>query len=137
MSEGVSALGPIYKAVSVRTSDRATWLTAKREGNQEILDGERMMMDIDEEVCRHQYLSHSKNAFYHTQKVKMLFIKILDFDVKDVETSFLCSSLLWVVCLSLIDGKAVPHCFIKWSFSLPPFQNILLLYLKAICLICS
>lgn len=84
MSEGVSALGPIYKAVSVKKSDRATWLTAKREGSQEILDGERMMMDIDEEVCQHQYLSHCKNAF----------IKILDFVVKDVKTSFLCSLII-------------------------------------------
>ncbi|PKI53273.1 hypothetical protein CRG98_026301 [Punica granatum] len=50
LSEGVSALGPIYKAASVRTSDHSTWLTARREGSREILDGQRMMMNIDEEL---------------------------------------------------------------------------------------
>ncbi|KAK4768070.1 hypothetical protein SAY87_003211 [Trapa incisa] len=49
LSEGILACGPIYKAASVRRINRATWLTAKREGSQEILDGERMLMDIDEE----------------------------------------------------------------------------------------
>ncbi|GAV66541.1 F-box domain-containing protein/FIST_C domain-containing protein [Cephalotus follicularis] len=58
LSNGVSAIGPSYKAVSVRLSesDRATWLTARREGEQEILDGEQILNNIDNELAdRIQY----------------------------------------------------------------------------------
>lgn len=45
-------VGPIHKAVSVRVNncDRTTWLTAKREGQFEILDGQRILNDINDEV---------------------------------------------------------------------------------------
>ncbi|XVF11508.1 hypothetical protein REPUB_Repub08aG0033500 [Reevesia pubescens] len=50
LSNGVSAIGPRLKAVSVRVKDRegVTWLTARREGQQEILDGQHMLDDINE-----------------------------------------------------------------------------------------
>ena len=52
MSNGVSAVGPIYKAASVRVNkpDCTTWLTAKREGDMDILDGQRILDDIYDEV---------------------------------------------------------------------------------------
>lgn len=52
LSSGVSAIGPRFKAASVRMKDSesVTWLTARREGQQEILDGQRMLDDIGNEV---------------------------------------------------------------------------------------
>ncbi|CAK8568108.1 unnamed protein product [Lathyrus sativus] len=48
-SNGVSPVGGKYKAASVRTNstDISTWLTAKREGHQELLDGESILHDIN------------------------------------------------------------------------------------------
>lgn len=42
-------MGGKYKAASVRTNsaDYSTWLTAKREGHQEPLDGETILHDIN------------------------------------------------------------------------------------------
>jgi hypothetical protein len=47
-SNGVSPVGGRYKAASVRTNntDCSTWLTAKREGHQELLDGQSILHDI-------------------------------------------------------------------------------------------
>ncbi|XP_050225671.1 F-box/LRR-repeat protein At5g63520 [Mercurialis annua] len=52
LSKGVSAAGPRYKAASVRAvaSDCTTWLTARREGEQEILDGQRILDGINDEL---------------------------------------------------------------------------------------
>ncbi|KAB5532159.1 hypothetical protein DKX38_018829 [Salix brachista] len=54
LSSGVSAIGPRYKAVSVRKigseTGRSTLLTARREGEQEILDGQRILDDINNEL---------------------------------------------------------------------------------------
>ncbi|GMI75712.1 hypothetical protein like AT5G63520 [Hibiscus trionum] len=52
LSNGVSAIGPRLKAASVRMQDSlpVTWLTARREGQQEILDGQQMLEDIDDEM---------------------------------------------------------------------------------------
>ncbi|KAJ6748387.1 F-BOX ONLY PROTEIN 22 [Salix purpurea] len=54
LSSGVSAIGPRYKAVSVRKigseTGRTTMLTARREGEQEILDGQRILDDINNEL---------------------------------------------------------------------------------------
>ncbi|KHG03214.1 hypothetical protein F383_27802 [Gossypium arboreum] len=52
LSKGVSAIGPRLKAASVRVQDSytVTWLTARREGQQEILDGQQMLEDIDNEM---------------------------------------------------------------------------------------
>ena len=52
MSNGVSAVGPIYKAASVRVNkhDHNTWLTARREGDRDILGGEIILDDINDEV---------------------------------------------------------------------------------------
>jgi len=49
LSDGVSTVGPRYKAASVRpnTTDCATWLTARREGQQELLDGQSILLDIN------------------------------------------------------------------------------------------
>lgn len=48
-SNGVSPVGGRYKAASVRTnkSDCSTWLTAKREGHQQPLDGQTILHDIN------------------------------------------------------------------------------------------
>ncbi|KAG5234274.1 F-box/LRR-repeat protein [Salix suchowensis] len=54
LSSGVSAIGPRYKAVSVRKIGseigRTTLLTARREGEQEILDGQGILDDINNEL---------------------------------------------------------------------------------------
>uniref|UniRef100_A0A2N9EN35 F-box domain-containing protein n=1 Tax=Fagus sylvatica TaxID=28930 RepID=A0A2N9EN35_FAGSY len=52
LSNGVSAVGPIYKAASVRVNkhDHNTWLTARREGDRDILDGEIILDDINDEL---------------------------------------------------------------------------------------
>ncbi|KAK3439739.1 hypothetical protein EUGRSUZ_B00095 [Eucalyptus grandis] len=46
LSDGVSVVGPTYKAGSVRLRDDVTWLTAKREGQTEVLDGESILNEI-------------------------------------------------------------------------------------------
>ncbi|KAF8036984.1 hypothetical protein BT93_B0035 [Corymbia citriodora subsp. variegata] len=50
LSDGVSAVGPRYKAISVRTRDDVTWLTARREGRREVLDGESILNEIYDEM---------------------------------------------------------------------------------------
>ncbi|KAL3571290.1 hypothetical protein D5086_028539 [Populus alba] len=54
LSSGVSAVGPRYKAVSVKKivsgTGRTTWLTARREGEHEIQDGQRILDDINNEL---------------------------------------------------------------------------------------
>ncbi|KAJ4851428.1 hypothetical protein Tsubulata_043961, partial [Turnera subulata] len=52
LSNGVSAIGPKYKTVSARESRSGSrmWLTAKREGQHEILGGNRILDDIDDEL---------------------------------------------------------------------------------------
>ncbi|KAF8390668.1 hypothetical protein HHK36_025195 [Tetracentron sinense] len=55
LSTGVSPVGPTYKGASVRVlkgneSDCSTWLTARREGSLEKLDGQRILQNIDYEV---------------------------------------------------------------------------------------
>ncbi|EXB25253.1 F-box/LRR-repeat protein [Morus notabilis] len=49
LSNGVSAIGPTYRAASIRVNclDHSTWLTAKIEGQRAILDGQRIMNDIN------------------------------------------------------------------------------------------
>ncbi|KAM7279602.1 hypothetical protein ACFE04_006736 [Oxalis oulophora] len=49
LSKGLSTIGPKYKAASVRVNN-ATWLTARREENQEILDGQQILNNINEEL---------------------------------------------------------------------------------------
>lgn len=48
-SDGVSTVGPRYKAVNVREKCpvRPTWLTARIEGQQEVLDGQRILDEIN------------------------------------------------------------------------------------------
>ena len=52
LSNGVSAVGATYKTASVRTSstDCSTWLTARREGQQQLLDGQSILNDINDLV---------------------------------------------------------------------------------------
>lgn len=52
-SDGVSAVGPRYKAASVKEkcSGRPTWLTARIEGQQEVLDGQRILNHTNTLVC--------------------------------------------------------------------------------------
>lgn len=53
LSNGVTKIGPKYKAASVRVNrpDHTTWLTARADGHQEILDGRRILDDINHKVC--------------------------------------------------------------------------------------
>ncbi|XP_057972533.1 F-box/LRR-repeat protein At5g63520 [Malania oleifera] len=55
LSSGLSPVGPLYKAASARAkgSDLSTWLTARREGLNEILDGQRILNDINDEMGDH------------------------------------------------------------------------------------
>ncbi|KAE9608585.1 hypothetical protein Lal_00020779 [Lupinus albus] len=55
LSNGVSAVGAKYKTASVRTSstDSSTWLTARREGQLEHLDGQTILHDIHELLENH------------------------------------------------------------------------------------
>ncbi|PON77263.1 FIST C domain containing protein [Parasponia andersonii] len=55
LSNGVSAVGPRYKAVSVKRncSDNSTWLTAKLEGQQVVLDGQGILTDINNALGDH------------------------------------------------------------------------------------
>ncbi|XWS60248.1 hypothetical protein CRYUN_Cryun07bG0019800 [Craigia yunnanensis] len=55
LSNGVSAIEPRLKAASVRLTDSesVTWLTARREGQQEILDGQHLLDDINNEMENH------------------------------------------------------------------------------------
>ncbi|OMP07711.1 hypothetical protein COLO4_07120 [Corchorus olitorius] len=53
LSNGVSATGPRFKAASVRGTASSTWLTARREGQQEILDGQHMLDEIGNEMENH------------------------------------------------------------------------------------
>lgn len=52
LSNGMSPIGPMYKAVSVREirDKGTTWLTAKREGSIEELDGQTILNQIYDEV---------------------------------------------------------------------------------------
>lgn len=52
LSTGISSIGPIYKAVSVRErpKDYSTWLTAKREAVHGNLDGQTILDQIYDEV---------------------------------------------------------------------------------------
>lgn len=53
LSNGLSSVGPIYKAASVKTicSDHSTWLTARTEGQRAVLDGQEIMNHITDLVC--------------------------------------------------------------------------------------
>lgn len=55
LSKGVSTVGPRHKAVSVKENncEHSTWLTARREGHREILDGQQLLNDINDEVKEH------------------------------------------------------------------------------------
>nr|XP_028960042.1 F-box/LRR-repeat protein At5g63520-like [Malus domestica] len=46
---------PAHKAVSVKVNncERSTWLTARREGHPEILDGQQILDDINDELANH------------------------------------------------------------------------------------
>ncbi|XP_047341731.1 F-box/LRR-repeat protein At5g63520 [Impatiens glandulifera] len=52
LSTGLSAVGPMYTAVSVKERCKvcSTWLTARREGDAELLDGCRMICDTNDEI---------------------------------------------------------------------------------------
>ncbi|KAK7302295.1 hypothetical protein RJT34_13181 [Clitoria ternatea] len=55
LSNGVTDVGTRFKAASVRTNctDCSTWLTAKREGQQELLDGQSILLDINNLLENH------------------------------------------------------------------------------------
>ncbi|XP_050150934.1 F-box/LRR-repeat protein At5g63520-like isoform X1 [Malus sylvestris] len=55
LSNGVSTVGSRHKAVSVKVNncERSTWLTARKEGHPEILDGQQILDDINNELANH------------------------------------------------------------------------------------
>ncbi|KAL6181786.1 hypothetical protein ACLB2K_048435 [Fragaria x ananassa] len=85
LSEGVSTVGPKHKAVSVRaTASDSTWLTARREGNREILDGQRILDDINDELQDHTdssdlYIGVKKRRSISTGSKKRRLVTSLDF----------------------------------------------------------
>ncbi|KAJ0617593.1 putative F-box domain, FIST, C-domain, F-box-like domain superfamily protein [Helianthus annuus] len=52
LSSGLSPVGPTYKAASVREKhgDSLTWLTARREGSRENIDGETVLNQVYDEL---------------------------------------------------------------------------------------
>lgn len=50
LSDGLSTIGPRHRVASVKVDDCCTLLTARREGQEEILDGEGILNDIRDEV---------------------------------------------------------------------------------------
>ncbi|XP_030542780.1 F-box/LRR-repeat protein At5g63520-like isoform X2 [Rhodamnia argentea] len=50
LSDGLSTIGPRHRAASVKVDDCCTLLTARREGQEEILDGEGILNDIRDEL---------------------------------------------------------------------------------------
>ncbi|KAG8379445.1 hypothetical protein BUALT_Bualt07G0089300 [Buddleja alternifolia] len=50
LSNGISPIGNIYKAVSVKSNRSSTWLTASRETLREHLDGQALLEDIYDEL---------------------------------------------------------------------------------------
>ncbi|XP_011073078.1 F-box/LRR-repeat protein At5g63520 [Sesamum indicum] len=73
LSTGISPLGNMYKAVSVKSNENSTWLTASRETVREHLDGQAILEDIYEELDdRIQY-----PAFYIgvTKRRRCSFVK--------------------------------------------------------------
>lgn len=52
MSKGVTAIGPRHRVVSVGADTLCcdTWLTARREGNQQVLDGQQILDHINDQV---------------------------------------------------------------------------------------
>ncbi|KAK9995354.1 hypothetical protein SO802_020040 [Lithocarpus litseifolius] len=85
LSNGVSAVGPIYKAASVRLNkpDCTTSLTAKREGGTDILDGQRILDDIYDEMENHTdespdlYIGVTKRRKYSIESEKTRLITSL------------------------------------------------------------
>ncbi|KAK6920508.1 hypothetical protein RJ641_014186 [Dillenia turbinata] len=82
-STGLSTVGSIYKAVSVRAqgkkSEISTWLTAKRDGIQEVLDGTTILNAINDEMengigCSDLYIGVTKRrkCSVGSEKVKMM-----------------------------------------------------------------
>ncbi|XP_061359103.1 F-box/LRR-repeat protein At5g63520 isoform X2 [Gastrolobium bilobum] len=55
LSNGVSAVGVRYKTASVisKNTDSSTWLTARREGQHEVLDGQSILLDINDLLENH------------------------------------------------------------------------------------
>ncbi|XP_048136768.1 F-box/LRR-repeat protein At5g63520 isoform X2 [Rhodamnia argentea] len=84
LSDGVSKIGPRYKAVSVRTRDNHTWLTARREGREEVLDGESILNQIYDEMddrieYPELYIRVSKRRKHTTGAEKTKLITSLSF----------------------------------------------------------
>ncbi|GLT30852.1 hypothetical protein SLA2020_056350 [Shorea laevis] len=55
LSDGVLAIGQSYKAASVRVNDSegSTWLTARRERQKDVLDGQQLLDDVNAELENH------------------------------------------------------------------------------------
>ena len=75
LSNGVSTVGPRYKAASVKSNnaDCSTWLTARREGQQENLDGQSILLDINNLVRNYLHIFWAKLQFMLSRN----FLKIV------------------------------------------------------------
>ncbi|CAK7351493.1 unnamed protein product [Dovyalis caffra] len=80
LSSGVSAVGPRYKVVSVKETESDTGLntllTARREGEQETLGGQRIMDEINHELVNQTELfigvSEQRQCFIGSEQPRMM-----------------------------------------------------------------
>ncbi|GMH31492.1 hypothetical protein Nepgr_033335 [Nepenthes gracilis] len=79
MAAGAAAVGPTYKAVSVKVNrgESSTWLTAKREGLDQILDGRQLLDNLDNELGDDVFesdlfigLTKKRKCSFQSEKVK-------------------------------------------------------------------
>ncbi|KAL3596108.1 hypothetical protein D5086_007745 [Populus alba] len=80
LSSGVSTIGPRFKAVSANEIESetglSTWLTVRREGGQEILGGQRIIDDINNELGNQTKLfigvSEQRKCFVGPEKPRQM-----------------------------------------------------------------
>ncbi|KAL3733039.1 hypothetical protein ACJRO7_022546 [Eucalyptus globulus] len=84
VSDGLSAIGPRHRAASVKVGDCCTLLTARREGQEEILDGEGILNDIRDELENRVeypdvYIGVTKRRIYEVGAEKAKLMSFLSF----------------------------------------------------------
>ncbi|XP_030454519.1 F-box/LRR-repeat protein At5g63520-like isoform X1 [Syzygium oleosum] len=84
LSDGLSTIGPRHRAASVQVDDCCTLLTARREGQEEILDGEGILNDIRDELENRVeypdvYIGVTKRRIYEVGAEKAKLMSFLSF----------------------------------------------------------
>lgn len=72
-------MGPTYKAASVREKhrDSMTWLTARREGLRENIDGETILNQVYDEVCSNSSLPLFNMHIMHYFCLQIVFFYLI------------------------------------------------------------